>query len=166
MKKKNSLANRIQGAFSLVEVVTSLAIVSFALLVIVALLPMGLQSTRDTIEETGAVNALSAIIADRQATSLTNASQVYQLPALTTSMSVTTDYFGVASDNTSPATTGSPHNLTGTQYRVDYTVIPPTSTADGVILNDPYRIYFRISWPALAATPTSFVEAVATFPQP
>ena len=53
-----------------------------ALIVLFALLPVGLKSNVDSIGESQAVNLLQALIADRQATAYTNASSIYNLPAL------------------------------------------------------------------------------------
>jgi len=156
MKKNISSASRSQNAFSLVEVVVSLGIVSFALLAIVALLPIGLQSTKDTIEETNAVNALSAIIADRQATPFNTKSVVYQLPVLTNGMPLQSNYFGITDNNQSTGAT-----LTQAHYRVDYVVIPPVA---GQL--DPYQIHFKVSWPAPNTNSAGSVEVVATYPQP
>lgn len=64
-KTKNS---QICRAFSLVEVVLALGLVSFCLLAIVGLLPVGLQSVKNAKEGSAAANALSQI-----ATGLRNA---------------------------------------------------------------------------------------------
>jgi type II secretory pathway pseudopilin PulG len=51
-------------AFSMVEVAIALGIVSFALLTVLALLPMGMKSNQISAEETRAVNILSMLEAD------------------------------------------------------------------------------------------------------
>lgn len=48
----------------MVEVATALGIIAFALLAILALLPMGIKSNQISTEETRAVNILSAVAAD------------------------------------------------------------------------------------------------------
>jgi uncharacterized protein (TIGR02598 family) len=143
-------------AFSLVEVVLALGISTFAILVIVALLPMGVRLTKDSLEETGALDVLSEVIADRQATPLTNSSTLYQLPALANSTTPVTNYFGITLTNTVTMT------LSQARYRVDYIVSPPAQALD------PYQVYLKVSWPAAAAntTNTGSVETIATFPQP
>jgi uncharacterized protein (TIGR02598 family) len=147
-----------RGAFSLVEVVVALGVISFALLSLIALLPMGLQSAKDSLAETGAVNVLSAVIADRQSSPFMINSLTYtNVPPLTTGMSTASGYFGVAANNQLT-------NLSAAMYRVDYSVTPPTW---GTLTNlAPYQIDFRVSWPATAAQPSGFVESVATYPQP
>jgi len=53
----------MKKAFSLVEVVLALGIVSFALLAVVGLLPIGLKSVKNANENAGAANVLQAIAA-------------------------------------------------------------------------------------------------------
>lgn len=149
---------RSSSAFSLVEVVVALGIVSFALLAIIALLPLGIQSTKDSLDETGAVNVLSAVIADRQAAGFGTNSTIYSLPLLTNTMSLATNSFLVKDDNT--ATT----ILSQARYRVDYTIIPPSKNAS-TPLNDPFLIHFKVSWPP-STNAAGSVEAVVSFPQP
>jgi uncharacterized protein (TIGR02598 family) len=143
-------------AFSLVEVVLALGVVSFALLGMVALLPIGIQSTKDSLEETNAINILSGLIADRKATTFANNSVRYSLPALTNGMAFTSNTFGVTPANTNSA------NFNQSIYRVTYQITPPTAGLD------PFQVYFKVSWPAIAASTNAsgFVEAAVSFPQP
>ncbi len=155
-RQSNFRCPRISRAFSLVEVILALGIATFGILVIVALLPVGIQSTKDSLEETGAVNVLSEVIADRQATPFSQPSQIYQLPALTnTLVEPASNSFGIVGSSQFST------QLNQAQYRVDYIVISPES---GRL--DPYEAWVKVSWPAPSANPAGFVEGVATFPQP
>jgi uncharacterized protein (TIGR02598 family) len=61
-------------AFSLVEVVLAIGIVSFALLAVTGLMPVGLKSVKNANDQAGAANVLN-VIADRlRAASSTNSS--------------------------------------------------------------------------------------------
>jgi uncharacterized protein (TIGR02598 family) len=143
-------------AFSLVEVVLSLGIVSFAFLVMAALVPVGIQSTKDSLEETGAIDLLSNLIADRKASAFAASSNNYSLSPLTTAMSFTSNAFGVTATNTPTA------NFGQSVFRVTYEITPPQAGS----LN-PYQIYFKISWPAPAvAAPAGYVEQTVAMPQP
>lgn len=142
-------------AFSLVEVVFALGISSFAIISIIALMPIGLQSSRTSIEESAALNILSAVVADRRATPFTNASAIYQLPALSSTMTMVTGTFGIADDNQELVALGK------ARYRITYKFTPPTPTT----LN-PFIGHFRASWPAVNANSLDSVEMVVTFPQP
>jgi uncharacterized protein (TIGR02598 family) len=51
-------------AFSLVEVMIAIGVVAFALLSLLALLPLGLRIEKESAEESAAVNLLAAIRAD------------------------------------------------------------------------------------------------------
>ncbi len=148
---------RFSCAFSLVEVVLALGIATFAILAIIALLPVGIKSTKDSLDETGALNVLSEVIADRRATPFSQSSTLYQLPALTnTLLSPVTNYFGINDNNRSTGTT-----LTQARYRVDCVVIPPIS---GRL--DPYQAYLKVTWPAGNTTNGGYLETVVTFPHP
>jgi len=50
------------NAFSLVEVVVAIGIVSFAILGVIGLLPLGLKTVRNANEEAGAANVLNGIV--------------------------------------------------------------------------------------------------------
>jgi hypothetical protein len=141
-------------AFSLIEVVLALGVATFAIVVIVALLPVGLQSSRDTVEESSALNILSSLVADRRATPFTSSSGIYQLSALTNLVS-TTNTFGIGDHNQAVA------NLNQASYRIVCVFTPPTA---GTL--NPYVGHFTASWPALNTNSPACVEAVVSFPQP
>ncbi len=151
-------------AFSLVEVVLAMGIIAFALIVLFALLPVGLKSNSDSIGESQAVNLLQAMIADRQATSYTNASPLYNLPALSAVTGTTSGTFYLMED-------GVTTNATPTQarYQINYTVYPANSLYAQATnypvssLPMPVSIHFTVSWPAAATNRASSVETVATF---
>jgi uncharacterized protein (TIGR02598 family) len=145
-----------RNAFSLVEIVIALGVASAALVAIVALLPVCLQSSRDTLDETKALDLLSHIVADRQSSPFNQPSTFYLLPALSGMTAKSTAWFGIDDDNRSTASV-----LTHAHYRVDYTITPPTP---GCLT--PYQAYFKIRWPARASKMDGALEAVATFPQP
>lgn len=86
-------------AFSLTEVVLSLGIVSVVIVLLLAMLPTGLRSSRDSMEETRAIALLAAVEADLRMAE-TSPSPVFQLaptPATFTNgsstVSMTTNWF-------------------------------------------------------------------------
>jgi uncharacterized protein (TIGR02598 family) len=142
-------------SFSLIEVVIALGVATFAILVIVALLPAGIRSTKDSLDETHAVNILSQIISDRRSTPYANSSSIYSIPALTGTTQIS-NYFGILDDDQYSST------LSAATYRVDYIITPPASGQLG-----PYQLYLKVSWPAASTTTNGgAVETVATMPQP
>ena len=155
------------AAFSLVEVVLAMGVVAFGLIVIVALLPIGLKSNRDSIEESQAVNLLQALVADRHAAGYGTASPVYNLPALANvTQPITGSLYLMADAVTTNAVAAN------ARYRVTYTVYPSTNTwatatnfpAAGP--PQPVTISFQVGWPAAAVVPTATVETLATFMTP
>lgn len=144
------------AAFSLVEVTLALGLAVFVLVSLFALIPVGINSSRNSIEESRAMNILSAVISDRQATPPDQASIVYNLPVLTNSQTaVLTGYFGVDENHLSTGT-----SLKEARFRVDYRIAPPSPGKKG-----PFFGQFRASWPATAPKAESAVEIVASFPQ-
>jgi type II secretory pathway pseudopilin PulG len=144
-------------AFSLVEVVLALGVATFAILAIVALLPAGIKSTKDSLDETRALTVLNEIVADRQATPLDSSSVIYGLPALTNTLVIpVTNSFGVLPNNQPTPT------LSQALYKVTCIETPP---ALGGL--DPYQLYVKVGWPAAGNGPAGgSVETVATFAQP
>ena len=142
-------------AFSLVEVILALSIAAFALVAMVALLPTGLRTSKDSLDETMALNILSQIIAERQAMPLTNATSIYHLPVLSLTMTPVTNVFGVLDES---KYSGQPAS---SRFRVTCWFVPPATGTFG-----PYLGYFKVSWPGADASAANFVESVVTFAQP
>ena len=66
-------------AFSLVEVTLALGIAAFCLLAVFGLMPIGVQTNRNTTSQTAAANIMAAVVADLRATSkLYSNSKTYQ----------------------------------------------------------------------------------------
>lgn len=146
---------RNRHAFSLVEVVLALGIATFAVVAIAALLPVSLQSSKDSLEESSALNVLSEVVADRQAMPLTSTTVAYQLSALTPAMTPITNTFGIIKESQYSA------SLSQARYKVTCSFTPP---AVGTL--NPYLGYFKVSWPASSPNATGYVETVVTFSQP
>jgi len=175
------------AGFSLVEVVLALGIAAFAVLAVVALMPVGLHLAQNSTEQNQASNLLSAIASDLEncppanpATPCfaiaptpwhTGASGVVPVPDAT----VGTDYLFYASDGqTVTAARGA-----DSRYRVTlrYTRIPGQS---GAVPDDapsatspaPVEALLTVSWPPAAdiqsatVPPQGRVEAVLAFPKP
>ncbi len=89
--------NKIERGFSLVEVTMALGITTFALVVILGLLPVGIGAQETSLNETTATNVATGIIAD-----LRQVPSTYAI-SLNTSLSTKSSRYGV--DVTQPATT-------------------------------------------------------------
>jgi prepilin-type N-terminal cleavage/methylation domain-containing protein len=157
--------SRDRRAFTLIEMVIALGIVSFALLGMMALLPAGVQATKTSLAESGAIDVLSDIIADRKATIPTLPSITYAIPGEPVGHAMVSNCFGITPANV-PTTTYSQSN-----YRVTYEIISPTAginTGPSVSGTDPYVVYFKVSWPAVASSTNApgYVEQTVTIPQP
>ena len=139
-------------AFTLVEVVLALGVLTFAVLLLLALVPAGLQTNRDTREESMATNIVGAMIADWRAVGqTTNASTVFRFPALSAGSSATNTIW--ISD------TGQPVAAAAARYRVAYRLTAP---AAGSLA--PYYVNFTVSWPAQATNSVGKLESIAALP--
>lgn len=141
----------MKRAFSLVEVVIALGLFSFAIISILALLPVGLGINRDSKDESFAVNAMSAVINDRLASPSGSASLIYGIPALTSSTGFTNTLYlnqEYVATNQAAAT-----------YKV-ITSLTPNATNSLM----PYLLRCQLSWPPSAVTPKGHVESVAAIP--
>jgi type II secretory pathway pseudopilin PulG len=145
---------RTKRAFSLVEVVLSLAIVVFALFSMVGLLSVGLQSTQDSRERIQAATIAEQICATRRAAP-TNAFPLasgpqpgFPLPPLQTATNNLTTPAYITRDgvltNQANADFGFIYNITP---KLD--AVPAGNTSNGVS-----QVYMAFFWPALAS-PTS-----------
>lgn len=137
----------------MVEIVLALGIAAFALLVIVGLLPVGLQMAGESEDESRAVNVLSSVTADRRMAAFGEPSKKFAFPSLTNASREGS--FFVREDG---ALTG---DVSAARYRVSYIVTPPPSGS-----LTPYQVVLRVGWPAAQTNSAKFFEAVASFPQP
>jgi len=144
-----------RSGFSLVEVVIALGIVTFVIVAIVGMLPVGLRQANDSESETRAVNILGAIAADRASTPATSNSPAYQIPALPVSGGVYSNSFGVKETG---EFVGS--DFGQARYRVSYIARPPSA---GRL--DPWQIFLRVTWPAADTNAPSAVETIVSLPQ-
>jgi len=69
-------------AFSLIEVVISMGILSFCMVLLLGLLPVGIKTNELTSEETKALNLMTAIVSDLKYTPVGESqSSIFKLPA-------------------------------------------------------------------------------------
>ncbi len=146
--RKSSAAT---GAFSLVEVVLAMGIVSFGLIVLLGLLPAGFKSNRDSTEESQAINLLYALITDRQSSVYSITSSMYSLPAISSVTAQTTGSLYTTDEGT---LTTAPDKA---RYLIKYTIYPPADP------KKPVAMALRISWPAMQTNQSAAVETLATF---
>ena len=134
------------------EVLLALGILSFAVLMVLALVPLGLQTNQDSQEESVAVNIVGSLVADwRAVDTTTNASFIFHLPAISAKMTPS-NTFGISDS-------GQVTNIEAARYRVAYTVVPPATNSFS-----PYYVHFTLSWPAQATNNPARLEFVATLP--
>jgi uncharacterized protein (TIGR02598 family) len=133
--------------FSLVEVVMALGISSFCLLSTLALLPIGISSSRDSLEKTNAASIVAEISSDFRQAAVTvgTGGSAYQATPrfqINSGAGTSTLYFG-ADDSYINATASSAPVSGNWLYRATVTV---SLTSSGSTM--PVRIL--VTWPALA----------------
>lgn len=181
------MSGRRRG-FSLIEVVIALGVVSYALLLIVALVPHGVKTNKASALETRATCILSLVEADlRNSHPLVNdgkskyfglqlpyalnaAKRVIVNPALSENTLSTANSTGL-DDNEMPVIGTA--NLTPFQVAVVYTRLPVTSSGT---TNSPVEARLIVRWPYVgtsnlsslssASTDGGYVESFVAFPAP
>lgn len=143
--------------FSLVEVTLALGVAAFSLLVIFSFLPIGLQTTQRSVEQTASVDILSAVAADLRSTPRGSGNSVLfgiTIPSnpVTGPGSIAPIYFDSAGQVVSSASTA--------RYRVTITFLDNgggTKTATLAVL--------KATWPAAASVADSLgsTEIFAAF---
>jgi len=173
---------RAMQGFSMVEVALALGIVAFALVSVMALLPMGLKTNQMSTEETRGANILTALNADlRNSLTNTGTSLIYGLPApyVATSSTVQALAFGAPAVNV-VNTKGLQEDevavaaAAGVRYQISviYTKVPAAGSMQ------PMECRLIVNWPCLSpanSTPANltnlskvvgYVESYVTFPAP
>lgn len=132
--------NRKLRGFSLVEVILALGIATFALVILLALLPMGANRNRETTEESLTSNLLGAIVADVRNSPTNQPSALFGItPHPRTVTASRTNIYWLSADGLPMTSSLSAH------YRLEVQMIPTNNA-----LSVP-SAWFRISWPAQAA---------------
>jgi len=139
-------------AFSLVEVTLALGIISFGLISIMGLIPMGLGIVKESAHEAAALNILSAVSSDLQCVgSNTTNSAIYQIPV--NSANSGKGYF----DSDCNWLTNSATISSNKVYALSWTIQLRS-------LQGPRVAFISIGWPAKATQPLGSVDCVLVLP--
>jgi uncharacterized protein (TIGR02598 family) len=138
-------AHQAITAFTLVEVVVALGIFSFAIMAIVGLFMVGINTNKESSDQIQAANLASLIISTRRALP-TNTIANFALPPLNVAYPSTGTYLtngaGVAADGTT--------NQSTPAYNLYYQV--GTNSINGAHLA---RVYLMLWWPTSAPMPAN-----------
>jgi uncharacterized protein (TIGR02598 family) len=135
-------------AFSLVEVAIALGIAGFCLLAVFGLMPIGVQTNRNSTSQTAAAGILSSVLADiRTAAKAT--------PSATPSPLYNINVPARGNSNTTPQTlyfdgTGQFTTSLGPNSRYQLNVTFPTNPDPGTLKTTYAAV--KVTWPAAAAT--------------
>jgi uncharacterized protein (TIGR02598 family) len=136
------------SGFSLVEVAVSMGIVAFCLVMLLGLLPGGINSNQSSFDQTAVASVAREIVTDLRATQQSAASPYYQIPFPATGTSYT---FFLREDGSPASSTGSPAlnvDADATQkpsYRATVSFHPPAAGQRAASTAS-----VLITWPALA----------------
>ena len=137
-------------AFSLVEVVTALAVVVFAGFALVGLLGVGVRNTQDSREQLQAATIAETICATRRAAPNANlTANGFPLPALSTSannLGPPASPVALTWDGVTAPSTSDPSARFGLLYNIVAPASYVPSTSPGMAI-----VYLNIYWPAQAA---------------
>jgi uncharacterized protein (TIGR02598 family) len=136
----NFVLRHRRAAFSLVEVVLALGVVSFAIVSLVGLLALGLTTGQQSAEDVRTANLASAILAQRRALPLAESGPAKDFPLPKLDVSVPGTSIFLTAD-------GLPTTVDAQKYyRLNYSVTAnPTSSVS--------RVYLSLSTPWQVTTP-------------
>lgn len=131
------------AAFSLVEIVIAMGLVTFCLIGLLGLFANGINAGRDSIQTVNAGNLMTRLIALRVASpNATDPAVGGPIPPLNTSA----DSFGG-----SPLYLSSDGNIVPIRdavFQLNYQIIQPVSEDEGTVLQELVRVRAVLSWPA------------------
>jgi len=144
-------AGRTSSAgFSLIEVAIAFGIISFALVVLLALLPVGLSSSREASAEEAATELLAAASADlRNAPPDASETPFFRLPS--NPQGEATEYFSARGAKTA----------TVSDARFRLTIASRTNANPGLQV-----LHVTVSWPPQVTPPTGRVETLVMRAEP
>jgi uncharacterized protein (TIGR02598 family) len=146
------------SGFSLVEVTLAIGVAAISLVAIFALLPVGLQTNQNAIQQTLSNNVMTAVASDLRATAptlprgnaATTAQYAINIPANPVNApTVSTLYFD-AEGHSSAALAGN------SRYRLNLTFLPNSGSRSATLVN------LKMTWPA-AATPANALGSTELF---
>lgn len=149
---------RPRRGFSMVEVVLALAIAAFCLMSLLGLFSVGITTGRDSAEEMLAAHIAQSLVATRRAAPYADLSTTpsrethFPLPPLTENVEA-----NFASAILLDVNGNETADRAAARYRLIYVITLPDD------LEKPARVYLRLMWPALAATPQNIVGAYELF---
>ena len=168
-----------RSGFSLIEVVLAIGVVSFALMALVALLPMGLRLARNSTEEMRAIYLISAVSSDLASAPLSSAGSanfhIAPTPWATNAdravvpnptVNLNTDYLFYAGEGQTVSDVPS----SDARYRITlrYTRVPGKTMDVPVTSPSSIEAMLMVSWPAAAGATNleGRVETYLVFPKP
>jgi len=157
------------AGFSLVEVTLALAVTTFCLVVIFGLLPVGINSNQNSIQQTAAANLARTIISDLRATQNSSpaatTSTVFQIPIPLPGAGNKTRTLFFREDGSTGTTTvdSNADPLQNPRYRATIYFNPPTLRQRTATM-----VRILITWPALAdrtaaSAPSAFTGSYEIF---
>lgn len=147
MKMTPNMTLNKQSAFSLVEVAMSLGITAFAMVAILGLVPIGVNSSQSAINQTAVANIATAIAADLRTTGKTDAAT----PRLGISLSGSSTYYFDESGGAARSL------MPNSRYQVAVSVSPvPADQRQAT------KVGIVVTWPA-AAKPANAAGMISTF---
>jgi len=160
MKTLRRFFSPIRDAFTLIEVVIAMGIVTFGLVTVFALLPVGLQLVRESTDESIATGILTMIVSDVRA-EITPATVTprFQIPLAggTTAGILQSPAGGGLLFDASGRYLGPDATVSQARFMGSYSIRDRTT-------NSPANALLMVSWPAQAATPSGKIDVLVALP--
>jgi uncharacterized protein (TIGR02598 family) len=154
---------RHAAGFSLVEVTLALAVTAFCLVVIFGLLPVGINSNQNSVQQTAAANIARAVISDLRATQTgipaATTSTMFHIPIPSSGAGNATHTLFLRDDGSTGTTTvdSNADPAQNPRYRATIYFTPPAASQHMAT-----TLRILITWPALADRVASNAPAAYT----
>jgi uncharacterized protein (TIGR02598 family) len=135
-------SRQCRSGFSLIEVTLALGVVSFCMVPLFALLPLGMTTSQNASQQAAATEMATAISADLQASPViggTSSRFGIPFPSVSSTSSTSTLFFAQDGSVVAGSTAGA-----GSRYRATLTISKDAS--DTTLL----KVWIFVTWPALA----------------
>lgn len=146
-------SERARG-FSLVEVTLALGIAAFSLVVLLGLLPVGVDTNKASAEETSAAAILANIVADLRATphakgvSYQSPTYRFYVPAAVAANNLNSTLY-LREDGSVVSANAAPDPAKNPRYRVTVALYAPSKANGTDISRTSTGVHLTITWPAL-----------------
>ncbi len=143
------------SGFTLIEVILGLGLMTFCLVLVIGLIPVGLKTNKQSRDETDAMSLVQMVAADYRTVGVsTNESPLFKMPALTNLTAEISSTFWVADDAVTLT------NQAASKFTVFYAINSPAVNSAA-----PYTVGVTVIWTGNSTNGPTQVSTLFSVPQ-